>query len=263
MTPTGFFISGSENRRRSDALVGEIQSVATDRGLQVEPWYDAGNPGSITTAIIEQLAGAEAIFADLTGNNPNVCYEVGVAHALCVPVFLYAESDSKLLFDIADQRVTSVEFDGDELRNKASIRLKTASAMDRTLGRLTSLITPVTIVACVWGWDKLYARPMRELEAASSSQGRPGAFGAYNDPWIELARLQRLLPLTSTSAHAGMRVIDPIEGHGTLTRVVWHGDDVDLDVHFDSDTVISERRHAQQLGLWTHRIAPVDSTARG
>jgi hypothetical protein len=95
------------------------------------------------------------------------------------------------------------------------------------------------------------------MDADGRSYGHLRGFGAHHDPWMELARMQRLLPLTSASAHAGTRVIDPVEGHGTLTRIVWNGDDADLDVRFDSYTVISERRRAQELGLWTHRIAPV------
>lgn len=38
-------------------------------------------PGSISRDIMEGILDADVIIADLTGRNPNVFYELGIAHA--------------------------------------------------------------------------------------------------------------------------------------------------------------------------------------
>lgn len=43
---------------------------------------EIAKPGRITDQIIDSIRNADAIIADLTGNNPNVMYELGYAHAL-------------------------------------------------------------------------------------------------------------------------------------------------------------------------------------
>src|SRR5436305_7965208 len=43
---------------------------------------------SILQDIIGAIASSNLIIADLTGANPNVFYELGIAHALCKPVII-------------------------------------------------------------------------------------------------------------------------------------------------------------------------------
>ena len=62
--------------------------------------------GSIHLDMFQDLLLAEFVVADLTLDNPNVWYEIGVRHALCCrrPVLTYALRD-RLPFDIAGQRM--------------------------------------------------------------------------------------------------------------------------------------------------------------
>lgn len=62
-------------------------------------------PGSISTQIFEWLRSADVVICDLTDSNPNVCYELGVVHALNIPVVLIAHSDDDLPFYVRDERV--------------------------------------------------------------------------------------------------------------------------------------------------------------
>ena len=48
----------------------------------------------IIEAILRSISQADFIIADLTGNNPNVMYEIGFAHALRKPLFLIVRKDS-------------------------------------------------------------------------------------------------------------------------------------------------------------------------
>lgn len=60
--------------------------------------------GDILTEIQKDIRAADIVIADISGNNPNVCYEVGFAHALKKPVILVAESTEGILFDIRNMR---------------------------------------------------------------------------------------------------------------------------------------------------------------
>jgi len=57
---------------------------------------------------------ARFCIADVTRSNPNVLYEVGLAHASSKPIILLAEEGSHLPFDLAHQRVV---FYGDDFQN--------------------------------------------------------------------------------------------------------------------------------------------------
>lgn len=44
------------------------------------------NPDSITNQIVKRIVESELIVADLTGHNPNVFYELAIAHGYQRPV---------------------------------------------------------------------------------------------------------------------------------------------------------------------------------
>lgn len=56
--------------------------------------------GQITDDIWNSIVDARVLVADLTGNNPNVFYETGVAHALGKPVILLTQEGSRVPFDL-------------------------------------------------------------------------------------------------------------------------------------------------------------------
>jgi hypothetical protein len=61
-------------------------------------------PGRITSQIIKLLMDADLVIADLTGNNPNVYYELCLRHALGKPVIHMALDGTTLSFDVRDNR---------------------------------------------------------------------------------------------------------------------------------------------------------------
>jgi hypothetical protein len=56
------------------------------------------------------IASADLIVADLTGQNPNVFYEVGIAHTLGKPVLLLSRSIEDVPFDLRHRRVLPYEY---------------------------------------------------------------------------------------------------------------------------------------------------------
>ncbi len=59
---------------------------------------------NIMQTIWENINKAKFIIADCTGKNPNVFYELGIAHTVGKPVFICAQDRMDIPFDIAAVR---------------------------------------------------------------------------------------------------------------------------------------------------------------
>jgi hypothetical protein len=70
---------------------------------------EISRPGSITRDIVEGILDAEIIIADLTAKNPNVFYELGIAHSTGNKTIMTAQSKEDVPFDIAAYRVIFYE----------------------------------------------------------------------------------------------------------------------------------------------------------
>jgi hypothetical protein len=66
---------------------------------------EVAGPGSITTDIINGILESEFLIADLTTQNPNVFYELGIAHALAKDVILTCQTIEDVPFDVRSSRV--------------------------------------------------------------------------------------------------------------------------------------------------------------
>lgn len=66
---------------------------------------DEGNQQNILRDIIEPIYNADVVIADLTGLNPNVMYELGIAHTFNKKTIVITKDDlSKLPFDLKQYR---------------------------------------------------------------------------------------------------------------------------------------------------------------
>ncbi|WP_256545753.1 hypothetical protein [Halobellus inordinatus] len=79
----------------------KIAPVLSDRGYEVNKADSVDSQRAIIEDIINGIANADLIVADLTGTNPNVFYELGIAHGLGVPTVLIAQDIDELPFDLA------------------------------------------------------------------------------------------------------------------------------------------------------------------
>lgn len=94
---------GSDERKHSDQVLRHIiLPAARASGYTAERSIDQDRPGVITSQIINQLADAPMVVADLSFLNPNVFYELAVRHATRQPVVLICEEQWKLPFDLSD-----------------------------------------------------------------------------------------------------------------------------------------------------------------
>jgi hypothetical protein len=74
-------------------------------GLTPRRADDLYRPSAIVHDIWALTKAAKLLLADLTGKNPNVFYELGLAHAVAKPVVLVAESMDDVPFDLRALRV--------------------------------------------------------------------------------------------------------------------------------------------------------------
>lgn len=100
---------GSPERARADKVLRHVIEKPLDSKYRVERADEIGKPGLITVQIIQRLASAELVVADLSGGNPNVYYELALRHYFAKPVVQIIERGQKAPFDVSPMRY--VEFD--------------------------------------------------------------------------------------------------------------------------------------------------------
>ena len=77
----------------------------------VECWRvdEISRPGSITRDIVEGILDADIVIADLTTRNPNVFYELGIAHTVGNKTIMTSQHKADVPFDIANYRIVFYE----------------------------------------------------------------------------------------------------------------------------------------------------------
>lgn len=78
---------------------------------------DMATAGQIVHQVWGEIRRSEAVVADLTNENPNVYYEVGLAHALGKQIVFITQDKGELPFDVSTSRC--IRYDKDDL---ASLR---------------------------------------------------------------------------------------------------------------------------------------------
>jgi hypothetical protein len=103
---------GSPTRQRSDKVLDYfIEPVVTEYGYEPVRADEIGDPGMITSQVIEYAVDSPLAIADLTNHNPNVFYELAVRHTYREPVIQIISSDESIPFDIADTRTIHIDID--------------------------------------------------------------------------------------------------------------------------------------------------------
>ena len=88
-----------------------IGDALTEAGYEVFRADDICSQQNILQDIIDAIVTSDLIIADLTTSNPNVYYELGLAHALKRPVVLLTQDTSELPFDLRSYRVIPYDTD--------------------------------------------------------------------------------------------------------------------------------------------------------
>lgn len=102
--PRQAFLVMPFNAPHAGKLLQRIQLVCDALELQLRRGDSSARPQPIMADIARNLESSGIIIADLTGNNPNVMYEVGYAHACGAEPILIASVDHRLPFDVMATR---------------------------------------------------------------------------------------------------------------------------------------------------------------
>lgn len=106
---------------------------------------EIARPGSITRDIVEGIVDAEVVIADLTGQNPNVFYELGISHAVGNKTIMTSQSLSDVPFDVRSYRVLIYEQTLTGCRKLAEDLEKALrellAALDRTSNPVQEVVT--------------------------------------------------------------------------------------------------------------------------
>jgi len=141
---------GSADRRRIDGIIRVLLAPVLEE-LDYKPLasHEIDDSGSIPDQIIEQLLNAELVVCDLTFNNPNVMYELAIRHAAYLPVVLIAEEETKIPFDIGDQRTTFFKNDPlglDEFKPILKTKIEAALKQEKPKNPISKVVGYESII---------------------------------------------------------------------------------------------------------------------
>ncbi len=114
-----------------DDVCNAIKEVCQDFGIRALRADDVQHEDRITEVVLSNIAESEFLIADLTGERPNVYYEVGFAHALGKRPILYRKAGTRLHFDLSVHNVR-------EYKNITELKMLLKARFEAITGRLES-----------------------------------------------------------------------------------------------------------------------------
>lgn len=109
-------------------------------GFDAKRADDLYRPGNIVNDIWTYTKEATVLLADLTNKNPNVFYELGLAHAITKPAVLITASMEDVPFDLRSLRV--IEYDKNSPSWGEILQGKITKALKETLENPSNAIPP-------------------------------------------------------------------------------------------------------------------------
>jgi hypothetical protein len=108
ITPIGE--DDSEQRRHANMILKSvIEPVTAELGLTPRRADQIERSGLITRQIFEYLAKARICVADLSFNNPNAFYELGIRHMCKLPTVQIIRKGDKIPFDVSQGRTIKID----------------------------------------------------------------------------------------------------------------------------------------------------------
>lgn len=120
------FVIMSFSREHRDAYYLAIEPTLRANGFNAIRVDEVQHNTTVTVEIIRQIEKSVFVVADLTGERPNVYYEVGYAHRADKEVILMAQKDTAVHFDVA--AINRIDYeDYTELREALNKRIVSIS----------------------------------------------------------------------------------------------------------------------------------------
>ena len=145
-----------------------LRPTLAESGFDVKRADDIMNQRNILRDVIDWIVACDLIIADLTGANPNVFYEIGVAHAMNKPVILITQDRDNVPFDLRQYRILEYSRDFASIEDaKASL----AQYARQFLRDQVSFGNPVSDFRQVNAVQQEQLLPVTAVEADTNGQG--------------------------------------------------------------------------------------------
>ena len=115
-----FSLEWSNDVHHALSAACEAMSVQPVRG------DDVFTPTDILVDIWQSINGADFVIADITGRNPNVLYELGIAHTLAKPVLIISRNAADIPIDLSTRRIILYGQSGGDWREGLGIKVTKA-----------------------------------------------------------------------------------------------------------------------------------------
>ena len=125
---------GSPERYKADNVLNYI-IIPAAVGYEVVRAEKITDPGLISRQIIEKIQYDDLVIADLTDGNPNVFYELGIAHTLGKPVIMITQSMDYVPFDLKHLRCIVYDY-------KPAAIDRFENSLEKTIRRVLSSTFP-------------------------------------------------------------------------------------------------------------------------
>lgn len=106
-----------------DAVYAILKRTAEAAGFRCRRADDIWENPAVIQDVVSLIDRSSIVICDCTGRNPNVFYEIGIAHTLGREVILITQADSDIPFDLRHLRYVSYLNNGEGL-NALSTRLQ-------------------------------------------------------------------------------------------------------------------------------------------
>jgi hypothetical protein len=159
-----------------------ITNCAQELGLSVARGDDFFTAHSVMEDIWNAISSARAVIADCTGKNPNVFYEMGMAHAAGKKVILIAQNSEDVPFDIRHLRYIQYDFTPRGMRifeKRLVDTLKTELLLDEDRARVERRIAFIVADES----DGTRARLEQEYAAVDTALGSARTRSVF--PWSQ------------------------------------------------------------------------------
>jgi len=108
--PLDVFVVMSFDAKLRPIYDTHISNVARSLGLTAKRADDFFSTQHVMSDVWEAMNASRVVIADCTGRNPNVFYEIGMAHTLGRPVILIAQHSRDVPFDLRTIRYIQYEY---------------------------------------------------------------------------------------------------------------------------------------------------------